>query len=221
MCGPAYFVFTLLGSTEDNLTLVFGELLVAWKTLGCDRSSVYRKMKLSMIVKVKKPRTSFPKMRGRAAEVKNLIAGLAIVWERHMSSTIVHKTILAALKASRDMDMVVSRNSGKYVLPPAEADLLLRYAYIYANGQNAAAQHYNEVGHWLFDITYKSHALLHCAMQARHTNPQLSWCYANEDFMRTAKKLVRACCQSGQSHVAADVAMKRWSDAMHARWGKL
>jgi len=102
-------------------------------------------------------------------EVKNLIAGLIVVWKRHMHNDVAHKAVLAGLIASNKMDVILSECSGMKQLPRDQAVLILQGAFAYCQAQTAVARHFNNIGHFLFDITYKSHALIHVSFDSFYT----------------------------------------------------
>jgi hypothetical protein len=209
----------LPGTYEQNLNVIFGELMVVWRQHGISMSNVYRKISLSMIVKQKKPRTSFPKMRGRAIEVKNLMKGLVVVFKQHMTpDSVPHKTVLAGLKASVEMDLLVDMHADEIMIPEAAAKRIVSQAFLYGTAQNAVATHYNCLGHFLFDVTYKTHATVHCALQALWLNPQLTWCYSNEDFMRTVRYMVKLQCHGKASTEVGNFACENWLHVQHKRF---
>ena len=43
----------------------------------------------------------------------------------------------------------------------------------------------------IFQVTAKSHYLMHCAEYVHTCNPKLTWCYANEDYMGITELLHR------------------------------
>ena len=78
-----------------------------------------------------------------------------------MKDETAHRAVLAGLIASNRMDVILSECSGMKQLPRDKAVLILQGAFAYCHAQAAVARHFNNIGHFLFDITYKSHALIH------------------------------------------------------------
>ena len=106
-------------------------------------------------------------------------------------------------------------------LSDADAASMKQYAFIYAGCQNAVARHYNDLGHILFDITYKTHALIHVALQAADINPQMTWCYMNEAYMGVMKKLVAACTHGCAPSEVSNRALDRWMRSLDMHYSNM
>ena len=79
--------------------------------------------------------------------------------------------------------------------------------------QTAIAAHFMEQGQQLYDITSKTHMVLHCAMLSKHISPRVSWCFSGEDNMKVTQTLAKSCVR-GLTGSAAQVKM-----AQHYRLG--
>ena len=75
------------------MATVEGELLSWWRDQGV--KDHYNSLKISMWTHVEDPHNSFPKLKGRAMEIKSLAPALANVWQKHMAATIEHQANLA------------------------------------------------------------------------------------------------------------------------------
>jgi hypothetical protein len=135
----------------------------------------------------------FPKLKGKAAEVRHLGPALLQVFRANCDNTQrSHRQCLMALQYSVRMEQLVDENASVYVWPAAVAEEFASAAHNLLALQTALAQHYHPQGVLLFSTTIKSHYLLHVAMLSRHLNPRLAWCYAGEDLMHRVRVLVSA-----------------------------
>ena len=152
---------------------------------------------MSLFIDPDKPVANFPKLKGKAAEIKHFVAALAFAWECFMDADDVqHQMISLALQMSCDIDTILDRTHGQYVL---KGDDLTKYQdaiWTFLSMQNALAVHYNRLplALHLFDITIKSHYLAHSAFQAAWLHPTLGWCFSGEDLMQKMRGVTSQCC---------------------------
>jgi hypothetical protein len=151
----------------------------------------FTNMKLSMF---RSPGDTYPKLKGKAAEVRKLGPALLHVFEKHMQSPkMQHKQIRLALRCSCRMEEIVDDHPLEVVWPNAVAEEYLANCYNFLALATCLANMSMQTGEKLFNITIKFHYLLHVALQARYLNPRLSWTYSGEDFMQKMKGLAAAC----------------------------
>ena len=194
------------------------KLVDYWKDhpVGSDRFS---NLKLSMFVKSDDAHDSFPKLSGRAVEIKNLIPALAHVWaELSDAADVHHQAVLLGLVQSARMDSILDLYPDADRLPAADANAYRDAAYGYARTQGALADFYNEESGgalMLFDITAKTHWMLHGADNALYLNPRLSWNYAGEDFMGKVKVLHASCCRGNSAAMSTNKFASKYCFALH------
>ena len=136
------------------------------------------------------PWASFPKLKGKAAEVKALVPALAQVFSSYKDeANILHDYIEAGLGASARIDAILTENSHLHVLRGEALNEYRANVFMFLTMQNLLGAHYPAHGFKLFDITPKSHFLAHSAWQAEWLNPTLGWCFSGEDFMRKIKDI--------------------------------
>ena len=129
----------------------------------------------------------YPKLKGKAAEVRDLGPPLLALWREGMlAHDVKHIAILSALEASCRMDAILRHNKACYCLPEGAAQEFMEQACVYV--QNQIIVH-NHGGDRLFNLTFKHHQVLHCAHNAKYINPRLTWCFMGEDFMKLTKKV--------------------------------
>ena len=149
-----------------------------------------------MFINPDDPHGQFPKLKGKAAQIKALVPALSHVWELYMDAELVeHCAILDGLDSSALMDVVLDNHPDVDVLPQDALDEFVNASWNYASCQNAVAAHYNRLGFSIFDVAIKTHWTLHCAMEAPFLNPRRSWNYIGEDFMFKCRELHAACCK--------------------------
>ena len=170
-----------------------------------------------MMVDVDHPHEKQPKLKGRAHEVKSLIPALAHVWEAHMTPGLgEHVAILQGLNYSAEMDVILDSFPDVDSLPADAAKEFSEASWGYARCQNAVADHYNRVrGLEIFDVTIKTHYMLHQALQAGWFNPRKIWNYAGEDFMHISKQLMESCVVGNSAPQAQNKFGVKYTYALH------
>ena len=150
----------------------------------------YRNMHISMFCIRSRPNFKFPKLKGRAAEIKCLVHPLLLTWCEFMDSTsVVHKQIRLLLQCSARMeDLVYDRKKEYKFAPDAHADLM-RNCENFLVLSSAVSNHFSGEGIKVFNIVPKHHFLWHCCFLAKYLSPRWSWCFSGEDYMQHMRRL--------------------------------
>ena len=156
-------------------------------------SDRFKRLQVSMFCNASAPSSKFPKLKGRAAEVKSLAAALLHVFELKMDhGCLQHRQIRLALRMSARMEELLVEHKREIKLPTEAAAELEKCALAYLQLNTALAQHYNAMGWKIFDITIKFHYLVHASRGAKWLNPRLGWTYSGEDFMQKVRLLTQS-----------------------------
>jgi hypothetical protein len=210
------------GTAETNLSEVWDMMLAFYKAhpVGSDR---FNRIKLSMFTSSdssnpRNPKFKFPKLKGRAIEVKHLGHPLMHVFQQKMDSeSPVHKQLLLALKASCAMEEVLDAHPTEFKLPTLAADKFESAAMTFLLCINAVSHHFHTSGMKLFNITIKFHYLCHAAMLSRFQNPRLGWNYAGEDMMSKVKKLAASCLRGTPPQLVSAKILRKYTLGMSVR----
>lgn len=144
----------------------------------------------------------FPQLKGKAAEVRHLVAVMHTVFARYMDQTNrQHQQVNLCLELASRAENILDVCRDDWRLPEQAATEFRQCAFQFAQLQTSLAQFYHSRGEFLFHVTMKSHYFLHIAMSARAMNPRLGWCYSGEDLMAKVKGIVAA------SHFGANATM--------------
>ena len=187
--------------------------------IWCDIHAIYLRDKvrdrfgnisLNMFCNPKQHLSEFPKLKGRAAEVKSLAGPLLEVWGSKMDrSSPAHRSIRHALATTLQIEVMLSEARDLIKFPPAEAQKFLHLILDLLQTATALARHYNGLGQKLWNIVPKFHYLYHAAVNARFMNPRLVWTYSGEDYMQKIRKLVQSSCRgTAMNQVGLKVARK-------------
>ena len=178
--------------------------------------------KLTMFCRKK----GFPKLRGKAAEIKYFGKPLLAVWSKWMNpALVVHRRIHLMLKCNVMMEDIMSEHKNDFALPPESATKFKQTAFTMAQLQTQVAEHFlsnclHEQGQPLFDITSKTHMVLHCALLSGSINPRKTWCFTGEDMMQKGQILFASCAKGDTGPDAVCKGMSHYRLALHLEFLK-
>lgn len=168
----------------------------------------------SFLVDVKAPTTAYPRLKGRAAEIKWLVPVLQAIWERRkrpgnqidqLVSIVLQEQLTFQALIDEDADMFQMEAESAKQLPKTVDRLLATYARL--------AFEANQQGELLWSMVPKHHMLWHFARKAWCLHPRRGACYSDEDFMGVVKRLVQGCTSATELHKVASTVLKKY------RWG--
>ncbi|CAE8586409.1 unnamed protein product, partial [Polarella glacialis] len=202
-----YFVLT--GTPLENVHTCWAFIKEFYKTHNT--GSIYRYLnKLTMFCR----KSGYPKLRGKANEIRHFGAALLGLWGAHMNGALeLHRKVHLMLKLNVRMETLLTEYRDESALPPAAAreftdacrNMMLLYTQL--------AEHFVQEGEKLFDIASKSHMVMHSAILSKYLSPRRVWCFAGEDMMGKTQILAKSCVR-GISGAAATVKL-----AKHYRLG--
>jgi hypothetical protein len=181
------------GTPAENMSEIWREVKEFYEEHPC--RDHYNFIKLSMFVDTADPHDKFPKLKGRAIEVRNLVPAMAFIWR---------------------MDEVLEIYPDADILPDDAAKEFSDASWMYAKLQNAVAHHYNKnMKLMVFDCTIKTHWTIHCAQQAPFLNPRKSWNFSGEDFMHKVKILMQSCVKGNTIQQSEVKFADKYAFALH------
>lgn len=140
-----------------------------------------------------RPNFKFPKLKGRASEIRSLAAPLLLTWTEFMDpASLQHKQIRLLLQCSLRMEEILSETKHLNRITGAAHTELVQQCDHFLLCSTAVARHFNAEGIKVFNIVPKHHLLWHCCNQAQFLHPRLSWCYSGEDFMQHMRRLAQS-----------------------------
>ncbi len=171
-------IFSLIGSVlwllvhhilpadpETNLAQIWKDVQVLYEELRVENR--YGQMRMTMFTS-----SSQPKMKGKAAEIKDLGPVVVRLWLKYYNKRVeVHRQILAVLEASAHLDEILTDHPTDFVLPDAAAEDLISTGFIMCSIQYAVFQHFKALDMPLFGLTAKAYLLLRCCLLSKLGGP--------------------------------------------------
>eukprot|EP00973_Karenia_brevis_P005352 730898-Karenia_brevis.AAC.1 len=174
------------------------------------------------VADVRKLENIMPMLKARAAEVKNFGRALFPICENLLDMGVpANKIIVQGLKASCEMDALLDAHPHQVypALPPAAQSKFAAAGYLYLKCQNFLANHFNTqpVPRMLFNVTVKSHYLVHILLQSKEMNPRSAWCFAGERNMYNCRVLEAACVNGTQYLNSSNDFSRKYAVFMHSK----
>ena len=164
----------------------------------------------------------FPKLKGRAAEIKHLIPALLHAWSSfHDALDPAHCAIRLALQMSLKMDRILDEHPDTFVLPPNIARDFCGATYVFLNQFTFLANHYNRDGDMIFNLTVKSHMLAHVGLRCSSLNPRRSWCFSGERLMLIIRRIMQSCVRGTNVKDQNQKFMEKYRQALHLTFSGL
>ena len=183
-----------------------------------DRHRTFTNLKLSMFVDADKPWHFQPKLKGQAAEIRHFGPFLCSVFEDYMDANDFSQRMMRlGLKQSIVMEEILDDNPGVLRLPPAAAQNYRKATFQYLACLKRLNAHFQAAVPPCkrFNVTIKSHYMVHSADQALWIHPRAGWCYGGEDFMKKCKKLMSRCVVGNSLERAVDKFVDHYVRGMH------
>ena len=210
--------FQLGGDVEPAgvLARVFHEVKCYYKAYRVKHQ--FSTLKLSMFVQKGKEQTSFPCLKGKAAEVRWLVYALHDVWRQWPKpDEIFWSQCELALKRSMELEDLLVNNFQHFKLPAQEQATMQRLIGEFLALYNALAHQSTERGWLLFNLVPKAHYLCHCADLT--LNPRVCWNYALEDLMQRMKTLIQSSVRGCKAWQVHNKVMSKYSFALGLHLG--
>jgi hypothetical protein len=163
-------------------------------------------------------KSGFAKLRGKAGEIRHFGAALCHVWSLFMNPVLLlHRQIHLMLKLNVKLEDILTEHRDAFKLPDAVAEDFCKTAFAMAQLQTTIADHFIQEGSVqnLFDVTSKTHFVLHSAELAKHVNPRLVWCFRGEDMQAKIQTLLKSCVKHSNGPMATLKMISQYTLALH------
>ena len=141
-----------------------------------------------------RPIDSYPRLKGKGAEIKCLVGPLLHVYSGHTRhGNRIDTLVVAALRNQYDLQRTLSDNAYEPFLPEADALLVMERVEDFLRDYSLLANAADEGGLLLFNVVPKHHWLWHFGYKAWFLNPRKGNCCLDEDYVGVVKDIVQSC----------------------------
>ena len=199
-------------SPRDNVARVW-ELVTQYYTHN-DTTCQFSNLELGMFCEVAKPRSHYPKLKGRGAEVKHLVPAILYAWRqckrrRNEYDNNVEEMLISQCNAQRILDDYAD----ELFLPPSQAQVYRRHIDKVLSIYTWLADEATKCGDLLWSVVPKHHWLWHLAERCQYLHPRRGATLIDEDFVKHVREIVRACTRATPLHKIPGIMIEKY------RWG--
>ena len=205
-------VFALLPSSPtSNLLQIWEDMKQLYNFLNVPHRYHYFN-RLTMFVRKSGP----PKLRGKAAEIHHLHKVMLNLWSKYCNKHIsVHRQVLTLLKLNSKVEDLLEEHKHEMALPADAAKELLDACCCMCHVQQLLFDHFQDEDVRLFNITLKTHDIIHLALHSHQVSPRLVWNFSGESNMGILKLLGSNCVKGLAPQDCCAKMMQHWSYGMH------
>ena len=161
----------------------------------------------------------YPKLKGKGAEVKDLMEPMLLVWQQFMRpGNKEDKHVLSALQCMCHLQSILSEHKGQPFLPMTIAKRFTGLVNRFLQDYSLLANYADENSKLLFNVVPKHHALYHLGQRSQFLNPRLGNTMIDEDFVGICKDIVAACANGTEGHLIPARFLEKYMWGKHLQW---
>ena len=166
----------------------------------------------------------FPKLRGKAAEISSFGKVMLELWTAFMDSEdTTHRRIRLLLQQNLKLDTILNQyptSDGYLALPADAATQFTETCFCVGQLHKQLGEHFKSKDIKAFNMTAKSHMLMHLALNSGDIHPKLGWCFQGEDFMRVVQTLLQSCVRGNNPFQTMKKATVHYALAKQLQYNK-
>lgn len=218
--GSVMYLLThqcIVGQPLENLKLVESFIRFEQKQDPTRNPYKQRLSKLSMFVK----RTGFPKLKGRASDIRGLDFALWKCFKNYMHAgneqhELVHFFLETLVQVGELME-TYSPAHGFFAIPEPHCTELYQKGCQMAQAHVVLMEHYAALHIKLFNCTSKMHYVLHTFKLAKYIHPYNTWAFKGEAQMKAVQQLWKSCLSGNKHWNVGRVAAKKQRHLLHIK----
>ena len=206
ICGSVIWLLVaelLPGSFDDNRATLLAQMRAFWS--GTSMRGITNLTRGMFLGEVNDHlcKKTFPCLKAKAAETQACVQALEAIWTEHMDATSeLHVLVQLVLQFSALIDRKLREEADSWHPTPKTCDDLMTAALSMLQCMTRLSKEYLRQQRCLFQLTFKSHWLVHALQIAAWISPVHVWTYSGEDYMGKGKILMQACLR-GRKPLAA------------------
>ena len=140
-----------------------------------------------------KPHTTYPKLKGRGAEIRDLVHPLLLTFQEFQRPNNENDgLVVQMLEYQVSLQRLLADHDRRAFLPTTEAARVLLYVESILQLYSRLAKMADDNDQCIFNIVPTHNFLWHFAYKARYLNPRKGNCMIDEDFVGVMKNIVRS-----------------------------
>ena len=206
----AYHV--MRGDPEENMRAVWTQVVDYYKQNSV--ATQFSQLGLASFCSVSSPHAAYPRLKGKGAECKDVVAPLAKIWrDITKAKKEPHRLVQTCLDNQVALQDILHESREELLMPaPVAAKFQRHVDELLVNYQKLAAAA-DQSGQLLWNQPTKWHWVWHLAAWAKFINPRRANTFIDEDFVGKMKDVVHSCATGSELHAMAVKGCHKY------RWG--
>lgn len=160
------------------------------------------------------PGKKLPALRAKASDLRNLGMPLPQVLKDNLGiGDPKHVDMIDGVQALVVVENLLAKHGYAPRMPPRDAGKFTSMVFRFCQCQHSLVRHFHPLP--LFNATIKSHYLCELGLISHYINPQLGACWAGEDSMQVARRLLVSSSFGSPPLVAQAGAMQKYGLALN------
>ena len=181
-------------------------------------SQQYKNLNLNTFTDPLRPHQSYPKLKGRAAEIKHVVPALLRAWNHYMDPTNAeHKRVQAVLEAQFDIQSCIDEGAGDAFMTDEACAGLCQAVDRFLAQYSLLAHAADQAGFLIWNVAPKMYWLRHLAERSRYLHPRRSSCFTDEDYVGKVKLVCQACTSATALYAVPGALAVKYRRGMFAR----
>lgn len=181
----------MAGTPGDNMKLIWD--LVTGHYSANAVETQYTSLSLTSFCNPSSPESKYPCLKGKGAEVKDLLPAIREIWHAYGQQHDHYGLIDRTVSELEGLQNILRAHGNDMFLPVPAAEQLKRHATTFLVSYQELAFLAESAGKLLWNNPAKFHWLWHLADKARFLNPRRTNTFVDEDFVGRVKVLVHSC----------------------------
>ena len=211
-------IYEILPDTPArNMITIWKEITDNYKQLRT--ACQFNNLVLSSFCRPDKHDKDFPKLKGKGAEIRDLMEPMLLVWQKHCRNrNSVDKSVLSGLQCMCKLQAILHEYKDDPFLPVNTAKLFTGHVNMFLHEYSVLANLADKELKLLFNVVPKHHALWHLGQRSAFLNPRLGNTMIDEDFVGICKSIVQSCAHGTESHLIPCSFIEKYMWGKHMQW---
>ena len=203
----------LPGSPKDNMAEVWAMVQAAYAHL--DVKNQFGNLLLNWFTDPDSYNSHYPKLKGKAGEIKNLIGPMLWVWtQKYDRENDMHQNVRQLLELLLEITNLIDKYAHELFMSREDSKSLQATIDEFLKTYCSLCDSADRDEEPLWNMVPKFHWLWHLADRSFWLSPRRGACWIDETFVGIMKRIAAACVRRMQLHEVPTAIMRKW------RWGR-
>jgi len=181
-------------------------------------STQFSSLNLESFIDPSRPRLQYPSLKGKGAELKDLLGAIADSWRHYKrEGNRGDDLVLECLQHLMSIQEIVDDGAKDLFLDKAESNRLIDHARSFLQKYSHLAKAAFDENDCLWSVIPKCHFMWHWADQSKYISPRRAACFIDEDFVGKIKTVVKSVMHGTAAHRASEPVCRKFITAKE-RW---